>query len=153
VEAYLERCELKTGKLFEAACRLGGGSGEYGLALGLAFQIADDVLDADVDEATAGKSVGHDLQEGKLTLPVLLACEADPALGKRVRGQLGEKGVPADVAAEILVETRKAGGVERARERARALAADAVVELGALPPSPFRDALRDLAVLSVERKA
>ena len=45
VEAYLERCALKTGKLFEAACRLGGGPGAYGLALGVAFQIVDDVLD------------------------------------------------------------------------------------------------------------
>ncbi len=45
VEAYLERCALKTGKLFEAACRLGGGSGAFGLALGIAFQIADDILD------------------------------------------------------------------------------------------------------------
>src|SRR6185437_6767068 len=45
VEAYLERCALKTGALFEAACRLGGGSGQYGIALGVAFQIADDVLD------------------------------------------------------------------------------------------------------------
>src|SRR4029077_17411132 len=48
VGAFLERCALKTGKLFEAACRLGGGSGDYGLALGIAFQIADDVLDCSV---------------------------------------------------------------------------------------------------------
>ena len=45
VEAYLERCSLKTGKLFEAACLLGGGSGAFGLALGIAFQITDDILD------------------------------------------------------------------------------------------------------------
>jgi octaprenyl-diphosphate synthase len=125
----------------------------YGRALGRAFQIADDVLDADVDEATAGKSVGLDLQEGKLTLPVLLACEADPALGRRVRAQLGDKGIPADVAAQILVEARAAGGVALAREKALAFAADAVTELEAVPPSRFRDGLRELAVLSVERKS
>jgi octaprenyl-diphosphate synthase len=125
----------------------------YGRALGRAFQIADDVLDADVDEATAGKSVGHDLQEGKLTLPVLLACEADAALGKRVRAALGEKGVSAADAAEILTSVRAAGGVTRARERAHELAADAVTELEAVPPSPFRDALRDLAALSVDRRS
>ena len=45
IDAYLERCALKTGKLFEAACTLAGGNGEYGLLLGIAFQIADDVLD------------------------------------------------------------------------------------------------------------
>jgi octaprenyl-diphosphate synthase len=97
--------------------------------------------------------VGHDLQEGKLTLPVLLACEADPALARRVRAHLGERGISAALASEILVETRAAGGITRARERALQLAADAVAELQAVPASPFRDALRDLAVLSVERKS
>jgi hypothetical protein len=57
------------------------------------------------------------------------------------------------VAAEILAETRAAGGLTRARERALQLAADAVVQLEGVPASPFRDALRDLAVLSVERKS
>ena len=84
------------------------------------------MLDSAIDEATAGKSVGHDLQEGKLTLPVLLACEADPALGRRVREHLGEHGVPAGVVAEILSEVRAAGGVERARRKAAALADEAI---------------------------
>jgi octaprenyl-diphosphate synthase len=97
--------------------------------------------------------VGHDLQEGKLTLPVLLACQADAALGKRVRATLGERGVSATDAAEILAAVRAAGGVARARERAHELAADAVTELEAVPPSPFRDALRDLAALSVDRRS
>ena len=66
--------------------------------------------------STAGKSVGHDLQEGKLTLPVLLACEADPALGRRIRNQLGEQGVPAAVATEILADVRGAGGDEKSAE-------------------------------------
>ena len=84
------------------------------------------MLDSAIDEATAGKSVGHDLQEGKLTLPVLLACEADPALARRVREHLGEHGVPAGIVAEILTEVRAAGGVERARQKAAALADEAV---------------------------
>jgi octaprenyl-diphosphate synthase len=125
----------------------------YGRALGRAFQIADDVLDSAIDETTAGKSVGHDLQEGKLTLPVLLACEADPALGRRIRKQIGEKGVPAAVAAEILAEVRAAGGVERARGKAVALADEAARALEALPPSPHRDALHALAHLSADRSS
>jgi octaprenyl-diphosphate synthase len=161
VDDYMRVIDRKTASLIAWCARVGGAVGpaldgpleRYGRALGRAFQIADDLLDADVDETTAGKSVGHDLQEGKLTLPVLLACEANPALNRRVRGQLGEQGVPAAVAAEILAETRAAGGLERARERALRLAADAAGELAALPASPFRDALRDLAVLSVERKS
>jgi octaprenyl-diphosphate synthase len=161
VEDYFRVIDRKTASLIAWCARVGGAVGpdldgpleRYGRAVGRAFQIADDVLDADVDEATAGKSVGHDLQEGKLTLPVLLACEADPALGRHVRAQLGERGVTEAIAAEILAATRAAGGITKAREKALALAAEAVTELGPLPPSPFRDALRDLAVLSVERKS
>src|SRR3954449_2230537 len=119
VDDYFRVIDRKTASLIAWCTRVGGSVGpeleapleRYGRALGRAFQIADDLLDADVDEATAGKSVGHDLQEGKLTLPVLLACEADPALGRRVRSQLGERGVPAAVAAEILTDVRAAGGV------------------------------------------
>ena len=70
-----------------------------------------------------------------------------------MRAQLGDKGVTASAAAEILADTRAAGGIRLAREKAFALAADAVTELEAVPPSPYRDALRDLAALSVERKS
>src|SRR5262249_27029478 len=69
----------------------------------------------------------------------------------RVREQLGDAGVSPEVAAEILAATRAAGGVSRARDKARALAADAVTELEAVPPSPLRDAPRDLALPSVQR--
>src|SRR5262249_38615944 len=77
IEAYLHRCALKTAKLFEAACRLGGGSGEYGLALGIAFQIADDVLDCSGATIETGKIAGTDLRDGTPTLPLLLAAQRD----------------------------------------------------------------------------
>ena len=77
VDAYLERCALKTGELFEAACRLGGGSGEYGVALGVAFQIADDVLDCAGATIETGKIAGTDLRDGTPTLPLLLAAQED----------------------------------------------------------------------------
>src|SRR5881398_654552 len=80
VDAYLERCALKTGKLFEAACRLGGGPGEFGLALGVAFQIADDILDCAGETVETGKIAGTDLREGTPTLPLLLAAREDPAV-------------------------------------------------------------------------
>jgi octaprenyl-diphosphate synthase len=160
VDDYLRVIDRKTASLIAWCARVGGAVGpaleapleRYGRALGRAFQIADDVLDSDVDEATAGKSVGRDLVEGKLTLPVLLACEIDPVLGKRVRAQLGENGVPAPMAAEILAQVRALGGVERARKKAQELAAAAIAELGALPASPYRAALRDLALFSADRK-
>jgi len=161
VEDYFRVIDRKTASLIAWCARVGGSVDpalaaaleRYGRALGRAFQIADDVLDSAIDETTAGKSVGHDLQEGKLTLPVLLACEADPALGRRIRKQLGEQGVPAAVAAEILAEVRAAGGVEKARGKAVALAEEAAGALEALPRSPYRDALRALAHLSADRSS
>src|SRR3982751_1280936 len=124
-EDYFRVIDRKTASLIAWCARVGGSVSEalagplerYGRALGRAFQIADDVLDAAIDEATAGKSVGHDLQEGKLTLPVLLACEADPALARRVREHLGAQGGPAGIVAEILADVRAAGGVARERQK------------------------------------
>ena len=86
IEAYLERCALKTGKLFEAACRLGGGSGAYGLALGIAFQIADDVLDCSGATIETGKIAGTDLRDGTPTLPLLLAAQQDAVVRAALAG-------------------------------------------------------------------
>lgn len=96
IEAYLERCALKTGKLFEAACRLGGGSGEYGLALGIAFQIADDVLDATATSETLGKTAGRDLALNKSTYAQVLGVDGARAeagrLAERALGHLAGSG-------------------------------------------------------------
>ena len=86
VESYLERCALKTGKLLEAACRLAGGSGEFGLALGIAYQIADDILDCTGDSADTGKVPGTDLREGTPTLPLLLAAREDAVVRRALAG-------------------------------------------------------------------
>ena len=107
VAAYLERCALKTGALFEAACRLGGGSGEYGIALGVAFQIADDVLDCSGATIETGKIAGTDLRDGTPTLPLLLAAHED----EFVRAALA--GGPLDGA---LVRVAATGALERSRE-------------------------------------
>ncbi|HEY5058040.1 MAG TPA: polyprenyl synthetase family protein [Gaiellaceae bacterium] len=107
VAAYLERCGLKTGKLFEAACRLGGGSAPYGLALGIAFQIADDVLDCSGATIETGKIAGTDLRDGTPTLPLLLAAQEDEV----VRAALA--GGPLDGA---LVRVAATDALERSRE-------------------------------------
>jgi octaprenyl-diphosphate synthase len=161
VDAYLRVVDRKTASLMAWCSRVGGVLpapldavfGRYGRALGRAFQIADDILDCAVDEGVTGKSGGRDLQEGKLTLPVLLACETDPDLRTRIRDALGEQGIPADKAHFILTSVRAAGGVERARKRAVAFADSATSELAVLPASQYRDALVELSRLSVDRVA
>ena len=107
VEAYIERCALKTGALIEAACRLGGGSGQYGIALGVAFQIADDVLDCSGTTIETGKIAGTDLRDGTPTLPLLLAAQEDDV----VRAALA--GGPFEGA---LVRVAATGALERSRE-------------------------------------
>jgi octaprenyl-diphosphate synthase len=86
IDSYVERCALKTGALFEAACILGGGSGEYGVALGIAFQIADDVLDCVGSTIETGKIAGTDLRDGTPTLPLLLAAAEDDVVREALAG-------------------------------------------------------------------
>jgi geranylgeranyl pyrophosphate synthase len=117
VEAYLERCGLKTGKLFEAACRLGGGSGAFGFALGIAFQITDDILDCAGATIETGKIAGTDLREGTPTLPLLLAAQRDDV----VRDAL-VTGTELD---GVLVRVAATGAIEESREVALAYARNA----------------------------
>jgi geranylgeranyl pyrophosphate synthase len=140
VDAYLERCALKTGKLFEAACLLGGRSaalGRYGLALGIAFQIADDILDCSGETLETGKVPGTDLREGTPTLPLLLAAQRDGV----VRSALA--GGPLDGA---LVRVAETGALERAREVALDYARSARAQLDGHPRRDELDALADLVV-------
>ncbi|MGH3133223.1 MAG: polyprenyl synthetase family protein [Gaiellaceae bacterium] len=109
VEAYLERISLKTGKLFEAACLLGsrdGRLGAFGLALGIAFQIADDILDCVGDTIETGKIPGADLREGVPTLPLILAAREDEVV------RLALAGGPQQ---EALVRVAATGALDRSR--------------------------------------
>jgi geranylgeranyl pyrophosphate synthase len=140
VEAYLQRCALKTGKLFEAACRLGGGGlGEFGLALGIAFQIADDILDCSGETIETGKVAGTDLREGTPTLPLLLAAREDEV----VRAALA--GGPLEGA---LVRVAATEALERSRELALEYALRA---RACLNGEPRRDELEALTYLVVDR--
>lgn len=159
IAGYSDIIDRKTGSLIAWCARVGDvlaeeqrvGMNAYGRAVGRAFQIADDILDCAVDEGTAGKSVGHDLTEGKLTLPVLMAAARDPAVRKALAAHMTETGVPAAATPHILRLVQAAGGVELARAEARRLVDEAVEALNVLPASPYRTALGALAKLSVER--
>jgi geranylgeranyl pyrophosphate synthase len=139
IESYIERCGLKTGKLFEAACRLAGGSGPFGLALGIAYQIADDVLDCTGDASDTGKVPGTDLREGTPTLPLLLAARVDPVVREALAGGPLEG---------VLVRVAATGALEESRAVARDYAARA---RQALNGAVWRDELEALTHAAVDR--
>jgi geranylgeranyl pyrophosphate synthase len=143
VDDYLARCSLKTGKLFEAACVLGGGRpelGEFGLALGIAFQIADDILDCAGEFDSTGKAPGVDLRDGTPTLPLILAAREDPRVWAALAGDEVDDALER-VAQTSAIESSRALALEWS-QRARA-ALDG--ELG-------REALEALTYAVVDRE-
>ncbi len=126
---YLERCRLKTAKLFECACLLGRDSrdmGEFGGAIGLAFQLLDDVLDVSGPAERTGKARGTDLLDGTVTLPLILAAESDPGLR-----EVDLRGLD-PAAAEALCDRMAAtGALELVRTRAFEMVAAAKQRLEA----------------------
>ncbi len=158
---YFQVISDKTACLFAASARLGGvlaGSSpaqcdslaSYGLLLGQAFQIADDVLDYRADDQALGKSLGDDLAEGKVTLPLILAMErAEPGQQGLLRAMIADGGSrELDQACRILADT---GALDDALDQARRLADRARRCLDALPPSPEKSALVLLADYAVDR--
>lgn len=110
IDAYLERIELKTGRLFEAACLLGSRDpriGAFGLALGIAFQIADDILDCVGETIETGKIPGADLREGVPTLPLVLAAREDEVVRRALAGGPKEG---------ALLRVAATGALDRSRE-------------------------------------
>jgi octaprenyl-diphosphate synthase len=159
--AYLAVIERKTAVLFAAATELGGLLGNlptnqvaalrrYGMELGYAFQIADDLLDYVSDSATLGKNIGDDLAEGKPTLPVIYALEkASDEDRASLRHAIEHGGL--ESLDRIIAAIRDSGALDRTRERAVAHADAARDALAVLPHSDYREALLALAAYSVER--
>jgi geranylgeranyl pyrophosphate synthase len=155
LQRYLQRCELKTARLFAAACELGalaGGGpplGPFGRAVGLAVQLLDDVLDVTGPAERTGKRRGTDLLDGTVTLPLILARESSPELAAL---DLRTIAGPAE-AEQICTSIEATGAGERARRRALDLVATAKRELPADCPPLQRRALELMADGLVERFA
>ncbi len=159
--AYLRVIERKTAVLFAAAAQLGGhlagigAAGEkalfdYGMALGFAFQIADDVLDYAGDAATLGKNLGDDLAEGKATLPLIHAmAHSAPSVQARLR-QVVLDG-DARGFGEAMAAIERCGSLDYSRALAQRHADAALLALANLPDSPARAALAGLANYALQR--
>lgn len=161
--AYMRVIERKTAILFAAATRLGallaGSNAEtqqrlhdYGLHLGYAFQIADDVLDYASDAATMGKHLGDDLAEGKMTLPLIHAMRhASPEVRERLRAVVQAGDI--DALPEVTAAIHAAQGLAYSREVAMRHADRAMAALEGLPGNAAMDALRGLAHYAVTRNS
>jgi len=159
--AYLDVVERKTTVLFAAAARLGGllaggdaaaqqALHEYGVQLGYAFQITDDVLDYSGDVAALGKQVGDDLAEGKATLPLIHALTHSNAVTRERLRAIILKG-EVEAFPEVMEAIEAAGSLAYSRQRARAYAQAAQAALAGLADNPATAALHALAGYAVER--
>ncbi len=160
---YLDVIRAKTAALFAAACEVGAvvadrpaeqarALRDYGLNLGIAFQLADDVLDYSAKQAEFGKTVGDDFRDGKITLPVVLALargdEAERAFWERTLAEMDQQ--PADLdQAMALLHRHKA--LDDSLQRAHAFAAAAANALAVFPDSREKTVLSDLVRFCVDR--
>jgi len=158
----LEVIERKTAVLFSAAAELGAivsgqdeqviqSMHEYGMCLGVAFQLMDDALDYSADMQAVGKPVGHDLEEGKITLPLIHAMRSDAGLLQTVQ-EIAERGDYAEGEREkVRQAVDQAGGLEQCLEAARDYAARAKRALPVDGDAKVLKLLEDLADFSAQR--
>ena len=160
-ERYLQVIRFKTAKLFEAASRLGAIVGQatadteqaladYGMHLGTAFQLIDDVLDYSGAEEETGKHLGDDLAEGKPTLPLIHVMQNGSAAQAQCVRSAIENGGRDDFPA-VLAAIRTTGALEHTRKLAQAEAERATNAIKSLPASTYKNSLLELAFFAVAR--
>ena len=160
-QRYLDVIHAKTAKLFEAATRLGAvmcqrpeaeekAMASYGMHLGTAFQLIDDVLDYSSSSEEMGKNVGDDLAEGKPTLPLIYAMRnGSKAQSDVVRKAIEDGGL--DYLEPVMQAIKETGAIEYTEKTAKNEAELAIQQLDHLPESSYKQALQDLARYSVDR--
>ncbi len=160
---YLEVVKGKTAALFSAACQVGAvladrpaaeeaALADYGMKLGIAFQLVDDALDYAADQATLGKTVGDDFREGKITLPVLVAYQTgdrtERAFWERTIGESEQDETDLQHALDLMVRRDAIGATLR---RARGFAQEAKTALEIFADTPVRQVMMDVADYTVRR--
>lgn len=161
-EQYDLLIRSKTASLIAGACEVGAlrapaderaALARFGMALGMAFQVVDDLLDYTEDAAVTGKPSGLDLREHKVTLPLIAALPLMSETERQIVTQLMQTPEPTEAQiGDVVAAVIRAGGIEYARTRALELAQEAEVELDVLRPSPAREALRASIAYVVGRR-
>jgi octaprenyl-diphosphate synthase len=160
---YDRMIRAKTASLMSGACEIGGLDAgpehraalkRYGMHLGMAFQVTDDLLDYTGAASVTGKPSGLDLREHKITLPLIAALPHVTPVERRMVERLLADPSPGDELIGNVIEIVEArGGLEVARQRAMDLALQAEAELEALPSGPARESLRYCITYAVERRS
>ena len=155
--------ESKTASLFAAACEVGslcgarrfrGALTRFGQRLGMAFQVADDLLDYTEAQETTGKPTGLDLREHKVTLPLIAALRTmSPTARSRVDALFADESPDDAAIADVVEIVRDEGGLEYARRRGEEFAQQAEEALGELPQSPYRNALAESISYVMDRRS
>lgn len=160
VDEYYQRIWAKTASLFALCTETGAilarcsekdaeNARNFGRYLGLAFQIADDVLDFMGSESLLGKPVGADLREGLITLPVLHYYQKHPE-DTRIQDMLDKKVTPHDIQG-LVTDLRHSDAAAWAMDQAKNFTTKALAILMTYPPTPYRDAMEQIASFAVER--
>lgn len=162
-ERYMEIIDGKTARLFEAACKVGAiasdaskeqieALGNYGLNLGIAFQLIDDLLDYTAQQKSLGKAIGDDFRDGSVTLPVILAIQKadneELSFWKRSLQDLNQADGDLEAAIELM---NQHGTLTQSFKEARIYADKAVESLTCFPESPLKAALIETAEFCVHR--
>jgi octaprenyl-diphosphate synthase len=162
-ENYLRVIHRKTAKLFEAAMRLGAiiakqdtaaeeAAARYGMHLGTAFQLVDDVLDYSGNAEEIGKNLGDDLAEGKPTLPLIYAMQhGTPAQAQVIREAIEQGDI--NRFEEVLQIVQQTGALDYTRQQAQLEADKAIAEISGIADSQYKQSLVELAKLAASRQA
>lgn len=161
-EQYLDVLRRKTAYLFSACCEVGailGGASEgqqralrdYGMNLGTAFQLIDDLLDFTGSGETLGKATGIDLVEGKLTLPLIYLLQNDGSARELLQAVISDANYERVSRSSLIAAVERTGALERAKARADEFAEAARACLDELPTSPYCDSLRSIPTYVLER--
>ena len=163
LEEYHRKIARKTAALVETCCYCGAvvaqldaerteALRQYGFLIGVAFQIADDVLDYTATAAELGKPVGADLRQGTVTLPLMLALQ-EPQTGPALREVLGREPMTDSDHEEVVRLVRRSGAIEATEAQAHDFAARARAQLEVFEPSPARATLEQVCDYVVDRRS